>query len=287
MFATTVPVEKTFEIWPGKLTFSAGGAGARDALDAAMDTARELSQTVVADAELLTRDAMNVLPRGKAGRLALEAAGLFRDAGLQDLPPLLAALPGAICDTVLEAMLDVARQSGGAEFVAVSLGDALAFHQEPGTRFPAGTDMPPVLGEFLAALGEGIQGGAALGGVHSGTPTQGALDIVTIQSKSAAIAGFAAAAVSDAATGATLKAGAVPKDRLVASAWQSRTVAAAAGLMEPDMLWQVLSAAVRQATSLRDKRLLRAAALGVKGRGRTVGPVDGDRLLRFGVSEWR
>lgn len=287
MFATTVSVEKTFEIWPGRLTFAAGGAGARDALDVAMDTARELSQTVIADAELLARGAVNVLPRGKGGRLAIEAAGLFRDAGLQDPPPLLAALPGAVCDTVLEAMLDVARQSGGAEFISVSLGDTLAFHQEPGARFPADTDMPPVLGEFLAALGEGIQGGAALGGVHSGIPTQGALDIVAIQSKSAAVAGFAAAAVSDAAIGGTPKAGPTPKDRLIASAWQGRTIAAAAGVLEPDMLWQVLSAAVRQATSLRDKRLLRAAALGVKGRGRTVGPVDGDRLLRFGVSEWR
>ncbi len=59
------------------------------------------------------------------------------------------------------------------------------------------------------------------------------------------------------------------------------------GLIDADAVWQVLSAAVRQATVLRDKRLLGAAALGVKGRGRTIGPVDGDRLLRFGVSEWR
>ncbi len=64
-------------------------------------------------------------------------------------------------------------------------------------------------------------------------------------------------------------------------------MAGGAGLIDGDAVWQVRSAAVRQATVLRDKRLLGAAALGVKGRGRTIGPVDGDRLLRFGVSEWR
>lgn len=287
MFATTVPVEKTFEIWPGKLTFAAGGAGARDALDAAMDAARDLSRSVVVDAELLAKGAMNVLPSGKAGRLAIETANLFRDTCSPELPPLLAALPGAVCDTVLDVMLEVARHSGGAEFIAVSLGDAVAFHQEPGIPLSGDVDMPPVLGEFLAALGEGIQGGAAIGGVHSGTPTQGALDVAAIHSKSAAIAGFAAAIVADAAAGVPGPAGQAPKDRLIASAWAGRPVVTAAGLMEPDTLWQILSAAVRQASVLRDKRLLSAAALGAKGRGRTVGPVDGDRLLRFGVSEWR
>ncbi|MEQ9145495.1 MAG: hypothetical protein RLO08_14170 [Parvibaculaceae bacterium] len=287
MFATTVPVEKTFEIWPGRLTFSAGGSGARDALDAAMDAARDLSRSVVADAELLARGAMNVLPRGKAGRLAIETASLFRDIYSCELPPLLAALPGAVCDTVLETMLEAARNSGGSEFVAVSLGDAVAFYQEPGVRLSGDVDMPPVLVEFLVALGEGVQGGAALGGVRSGTPTQGGLDLVAVQSRSAAVAGFAAAILADAGAGVPLPPGAAPKDRLLASAWEGRPVAAGAGLIDADAVWQVLSAAVRQATVLRDKRLLGAASLGVKGRGRTIGPVDGDRLLRFGVSEWR
>ena len=287
MFATAPSIGKTFEIWPAKLTFAAGGAGARDALDAAMDAARELSSSVVADAELLAKGAMNVLPRGKAGRLAIETVSAFRDVCSPDLPPLLAALPGAVCDTVLDVMLEVARNSGGVEFIAVSLGDTVAFHQEPGTRLSGDVDMPPVLGEFLAALGEGACGGVAIGGVHSGMPTQGALDVVAIQSKSAAVAGFAASVVADAAAGVPLPVGPAPKDRLIASAWEGRPVVTAAGLMEPDILWQVLSAAVRQASVLRDKRLLSAAALGVKGRGRTIGPVDGDRLLRFGVSEWR
>ena len=109
MFATAPSIGKTFEIWPAKLTFAAGGAGARDALDAAMDAARELSSSVVADAELLAKGAMNVLPRGKAGGLAIETVSAFRDVCSPDLPPLLAALPGAVCDTVLDVMLEVAQ----------------------------------------------------------------------------------------------------------------------------------------------------------------------------------
>lgn len=284
MLAVSVSVEKTFEIWPGKLSFAAGGAGAREALDAATDMARSLARAVIEDAELLAKGG-DVLPRGVAGRHALEAVAPFRDVQGGDLPPSLAALPGAICDVVLEAMR---RAAGHADFVIVALGNAVALHQEPGAVMPPDADMLPVLGEFARALGPGIQGGVALGGIHSAMPTRGALDMVAVQSKSAAIAGFAAALVADAAAaGFTPPKGDMPRDRLLAAGWAGRAVARAAGLVEPEAIWDALSASVRQASSLRDRRLLSAAALGFRGRGRTIGPVDGDRLLRFGVSEWR
>jgi len=289
MFAISRPVEKNFEIWPGKLSVAATGDGAREALDVGMDIARELSRSVLEDAELLAKGAANALPRGRAGRVAVEAANLFREIFPSfQFPPVLAALPGAVCDVVLNGMLDTARQNGGVEFIVVSLGDAISFHQEPGLA--AGTDggMPPVLGEFVSALGAGIQGGVAMGGRRSGVPTCGALDIAVVQSKTAAAAGLAAVIVADASGDAVaVPQGGVPRDRLLALAWRERRVAASAGPVEPELIWQALSASVRQAAALRDKRLLRAAALGFKGRGRTLGPVDGDRLLRFGVSEWR
>lgn len=289
MFAISQPVEKSFEIWPGKLCFAAAGKGAREALDVAMDAARDLSLSVLADAELLAKGQENVLPRGRAGRLAIEAAVQFRETlPLPKLPPSLAAMPGAVCDVVLEDMVAAARESGDVDFIVVSLGDALAVHQQPGTSAGADDAMPPLLGEFVSALGEGIQGGAAIAGSQSSMPTSGPLDLVAIQSKSAAVAGYAATVIADSAsdTVATPK-GSPSRDRLFALAWEDRFVAAPAGLVEPDLIWQALSASTRQATALRDKRLLRAAALGFKGRGRTIGPVDGDRLLRFGVSEWR
>ncbi|MBX3507788.1 MAG: hypothetical protein KF714_03315 [Parvibaculum sp.] len=284
MLANSVTVEKSFEIWPGKLSFAAGGVGAREALDAATDMARSLARAVIEDSELLASSG-NVLPRGIVGRHALEAVASFRDVHGGDLLPSLAAVPGAVCDVVLEAMR---RAAGSADFVIVALGNAAAIHQEPGVVIPADTDLPPVLGEFVRALGAGIQGGMALGGIHSIMPTRGALDMVAVHSKNAAVAGFAAVLVADAAAGGfSPPKGDMPKDRLLAAGWAGRAIARAPGLVEPELIWDALSASVRQASALRDRRLLSAAALGFRGRGRTIGPVDGDRLLRFGVSEWR
>lgn len=289
MYAMSSHVEKSFEIWPGKLNLAARGAGAREALDAGMDAARELSASVLTDAEILAKG-RNALPRGKAGRLALEAAHMFRNAFPADtMPPSLAAMPGAVCDAVLETMVETAKRAGDVEFAVVALGDAVAIHQAPGAAISRDmVAMPSVLTEFVIALGGGVQGGAALGGVRSGMPTRGLLDLVVTQAKSAALAGLAAAVVADAGEAdPAVYSTCASRDRLIALAWQGYPVSAATGFLEPELVWQVLSAGIRRATAIREKRLLRAAALGLKGRGRTLGPVDGDRLLRFGVSEWR
>lgn len=285
MFAVSSLVEKSFEIWPGRLALAARGEGARDAIDAGMDAAREVSLSLLTDAELLSTGRGNVLPRGKAARFALEAAHVFRDALPADmLPPVLAALPGSVCDVVLTAMRNAADD---VELSFVSLGDVSAIHMEPGVAAPQNMDIPAVLGEFIGALGSGVQGGAAIGGIRSGIPTCGLLDIVAAQSKSAALAGLTAVAVADAALAATGSSGHMPRDKLMALGWRGRAVSAATGFIEPELVWEALSLSFRRGTALREKKLLRATALGLKGRGRTIGPIDGDRLLRFGVSEWR
>lgn len=283
MLAAAPLIEKELEVWPGLLRLAAAGEGARDALDMGMDMAREISLTLMADAELLAGGSAEILPRGKAGRLALEAYQTLRDAlPASEMPPPLAALPGAVCDTVLAAM------RAGGRTVLVSVGDVMAVHQEAGEILPLRTGLPPILHEFCGALGAGLQGGVALGGSRSAMPTSGLADLVAVQTRGAALAGLVAAMLADAAdvAGALRLAGDL-RDRLLAMAWRGRRATGAAGLVEPEAVWQALSAAVRLASALRDKRLLRAAAMGLKGRGRTVGPVDGDRLLRFGVSEWR
>ncbi|MDP2123731.1 MAG: hypothetical protein Q8J92_05055 [Parvibaculum sp.] len=285
MLAAASLIEKEFEVWPGVLRLAAAGEGARDALDAGMEMAREISLALMADAELLACGSTDILPRGSAGRLAIEAFHIMRDAlPVDDLPPALAALPGAVCDAVLAAM----REGGRTTLVLVSVGDVMAVHLEAGENVPLRTSLPPVLHEFSAALGAGLQGGVAIGGIRSATPTSGLADCVAVQARNTALAGLVAAALADAAdvAGAAREAG-HSRDRLVAMGWDGRGVTAVAGLIEPETVWQALSAGVRRASVLREKRLLRAAALGLKGRGRTVGPVDGDRLLRFGVSEWR
>ena len=73
MLAAAPLIEKELEVWPGLLRLAAAGEGARDALDMGMDMAREISLTLMADAELLAGGSAEILPRGKAGRLALEA----------------------------------------------------------------------------------------------------------------------------------------------------------------------------------------------------------------------
>ncbi|ABS64134.1 hypothetical protein Plav_2525 [Parvibaculum lavamentivorans DS-1] len=288
MAAVSLFIQKSFEVWPGKLNLAASGEGACDAVDAGMDAARDLSLSLLADAELLSAGTENPLPRGRAGRLAVEAMSVFRDLlPVAAMPPSLTAVPGAVCDAVLAAMLGAGSGKGGVEVALVSLGDVAAIHQEPGAILVQDASMPPVLAEFLNALGSDVRGGVAMGGIRSGIPTRGLLDSVTVQSKSAAIAGLAAATIADAAIGAVVDSGWKPRDRLLELAWRNRPVSAATGFVEPEQVWEALSSSVRCAMAIREKRLLRAAALGLKGRGRTIGPIDGDRLLRFGVSEWR
>jgi hypothetical protein len=276
-------IEKRFELWPGVLRLMAAGPGAHAAIDRGMDAARAVASTLMVDAELIARGSADVLPRGIAARHALEAArGIAQVVG--DQVPALFALPGAVCDFVLHAM----RGAGPIDVAVVALGDALAFHLEGGAGFPMLPSMPLVSGEFARALGSSTEGGIALAGLSSAFPTSGVADHVVVQGKSAALAALAASSISDSVTVAERK----PRrariaDPLVALAWKGRDAAGSAGLVAADEIWAALSKAMRRASALREKRLLRAAAFALKGRGRTLGPVDGDRLLRFGVSEWR
>ncbi len=55
----------------------------------------------------------------------------------------------------------------------------------------------------------------------------------------------------------------------------------------PDAAWDRLAHAARRAQVLMREGRLHAAALTFKGRGRLIGPLNGNLLLRFGVSAWR
>ncbi|HEX7777385.1 MAG TPA: hypothetical protein VF449_12740, partial [Parvibaculum sp.] len=169
-----------------------------------------------------------------------------------------------------------------------ALGDALAFHLDGGAGLPPLPSLPVVLGEFVRALGGSAEGGVAFAGANAGFPTSGIADRIAVQARSAALASLAACFISDGVVAPDIK----PRrsriaDPLVALAWRDRALAGASGLIAPDDIWEALSKAMRRASALREKRLLRAAVFALKGRGRTLGPIDGDRLVRFGVSEWR
>ncbi|NIJ41101.1 hypothetical protein FHS78_001382 [Parvibaculum indicum] len=286
----TIPlIEKCFEIWPGLMRFAAVGEGAHAALAAAMDAARETSGALLSDAELLSSGLPDVLPRGAAARRVAEHVRRIADAARLEparLPPVAAALPGAVCDHIADAMAEAGGD--GCAFLTVSLGDAMAVKTARGVATPPMPHMPPVLCEFLTALGPGFTGGAAMGGTRADFPTEGFADMVGVAAGSAAEAGYMAAALSDAVYAGGVSVREEPlRDRIAAMSWEGRKTVFQTGTMEPDAIWDALSSGVRRAAALREARLLRAAALGLKGRGRTVGPVDGDKLLRFGVSEWR
>ena len=293
MLKTDTYLEKSFELWPGLLRFAATGEAAYAALEAGLDAAREVAATLMADAELIANaqfdgGAFDLLPRGHAGRLAADAMRAMTQAvpasRLSDLPPPLVALPGAVCDVVMEEM----RNAGACDTVVVSLGDALAFHVVGGATMPADIVLPPVTAEFLRMLGDGQSGGVALFGASAHFPSAGITDRGALHAKCAALASLSAAYVVDGMStlGMPCRTERIA-DPLVARAVEGRALAGRVGLLAPETIWDVLSGGMKRAAQLREKRLLRAVALALKGRGRTLGPVDGNRLVRFGVSEWR
>ncbi len=286
-------VEKNFELWPGVLHLAAWGAGAHGAVEAGIDAARETVSTLIADGELIAGGSLDVLPRGAAGRRVPEACRAImqamggQGAGASSLPPPLVALPGAVCDEVLAAML----ASGAAGGAMASLGGAAAFRNPSGlySGVPALAEMPPILTEFVRTLGGGVGGGVALAGLRSGFPGAGIADRVAVQANGAAMAALAAAMIADGVNVPGLKPGAArrPADPLVAQAFKGRMIGGEPGVLAPETIREALSSGVRLASSLRERRILRAAVLALKGRGRIIGSIDGNRLLRFGVSEWR
>jgi len=278
--------EKSFELWPGAVRFAASGPDAHEAVEAGLGAVREIAESLMGDADLMSRGSFDIIPRGSAARQALEAARSFGHAlGAQVPPPLLVALPGAVCDEVMRAM----RHAGKLSFAAATLGDALAFHVA-GVVLPSDlVTLPLVMGEFVQALGPRIgEGGVALAGVNRHFPTSGVADLVAVQADSAVQAALAAAALSDACVWPSAKKSTTRiNDPFVARAYETHARVKATGLMPPEDIWEVLSKGVKRAGTLREKRQLQTCAFGLKGRGRIVGPLAGDRLLRFGVSEWR
>lgn len=288
MLSSTSIVTRDFEIWPGRLRLAVSGPAALDAIDAAMDAARELSLTVLADAELFASGISQVLPRGRAGRLVVEAmlsAGEIVSASM--LPPSLVAMPGAICDVVFEAMYEVAGNAGGAGFISVSLGDAASFFVASGNTLPFDVPLPSIFVEMIAAHGSG-RGGIAMTGAHGFMPTKGVVDLAVVTAGDAALAAAVATILADAS--ARPEQSAVPafsRDRLVSQAWKGRVVSSSLTVQDAGDIWDALSVPVRQGSLLKEKKLLLNAIVCLKGRGRMIGALDGNRLLRAGVSEWR
>jgi hypothetical protein len=66
----------------------------------------------------------------------------------------------------------------------------------------------------------------------------------------------------------------------------ARTPVVVAG-QDSEAVWDHLAVVARTAKTLMAERQIIAVALTFRGRGRLIGPLNGDLLLRFGVSMWR
>lgn len=285
MLTTMKCAEKSFEIWPGLLHVVASGPDALDAVDAGYDVARALSASLMADASAIASCEAST-ESGAAARAVLVAVEAFASMlRSDDLPPDLVALPGAVCDVVLATM----RAAGKCDFVAVSLGDVMTFEGRIAEAADVVNVLPLLLTEFLRASPLIDTGAVALAGVRCGAPSDGIADRAAVLAPTGAQAAFAvtALAMSCGVQPGMALSEARPRDRLYDIAWLGRRVIDDTGHMEPEAVWDGLSGAARLGRTLLDRGAIKAAAITLKGRGRVLGRLKGDALLRFGVSEWR
>ena len=172
------------------------------------------------------------------------------------------ALDAAILD---RALGDAAAASAPARF-GIAQRRAIAYARTAQARFPTAQAPDAMAFELLRSLDPSLAvnraSGGEMGGVAVATAAAGGLEAVGVVARSASMAHLCASAVAGA-------------------------VLAPEGELSAEVVWDVLSSGARAAAALRTAGHLRAAVLTFRGRGRVIGPLDGDRLLRFGVSSWR
>jgi len=168
------------------------------------------------------------------------------------------ALDAAMLD---QALGDVAA-AGAPPCFAIAQHGAIAYALAAQARFPAADAPNPMAFELLRSLDAPLAINGEVGGVAVVTAMAGGLEAVGIVARSAALAQLCADAIAGA-------------------------VALPAGELSAEAVWDVLSGGARAAAALRSAGHLRAAVLTLRGRGRVIGALEGDRLLRFGVSTWR
>lgn len=277
--------EKSFEVWPGLLHVVATGPAALEAVELGFSLARDFSADVMADACAIVSGTPEAVKGAPARALPEAVEALAPILRAEDMPPDLVALPGALCDALLAGM----ERAGVCDFAAVSLGDVMAFGGRVEEAREVVSVLPPLLSEFLRAAPPMTTGGVALAGVRCGGPSDGVADRVVVLAANGAQAALAASTLASAC--AVQPGMAIseerPRDRLYAAAWQGRRLIDETGHMEPEAVWDALSGAARRGRTLLDRGGIKAAALTLKGRGRVIGRIKGDALLRIGVSEWR
>jgi len=241
------------------------------ALEVGVTWLRQAAEKAAVDLDLISQGSLDVLPRSEVARTAMEAARTAVHAGHSEhsISAARYALSGALADKVVSKMLDV----GALSSTYVVSGECGAFS----IKMDAVLDVPSELRsalwlEVIHGLRPGIvQGGVAVAGARvSGKFASGAdgdADAVAVYARSGAEAALSAI--------------------LVADSVQLSETAKRQTIPSTEDIWDALSKGVRVLSPLREANLLRTGVLALRGRGRRIGTISEDRLLRFGVSEWR
>ncbi len=249
------------------------GASAEDASvsDSAVAAGVAFLKQAVREAEddmgLVSQGHLDVLPRSEAARTALEAARTAVHAGHPDHSIAAAkyAVVGALADQVVQHMREAAHVTS----VYVVSGECGTFSID----FDAVLDVPSDLRgalwlEMIRGLRPGVvKGGIAVAGHRVPNSADGDADIVAVYARSGAEAALSAILIADSVD---------------LSDWANNQAIPAT-----EDIWDALSKGVRVLSPLRQANLVRTGVLALRGRGRCVGQIAQDRLLRFGVSDWR
>lgn len=229
---------------------------------------RSLSEAAMPDLDLVAGGSLDVLPRSEVGRVSLEAARMAAKAGQLEHSAAAAryALTGALADQALMAMA-TSENSIAAAYVVSGECCALMVSGDADLDVPAASR-----GELWFEVARSLPRGAARGGIAVAgkrvpESADGDADAVAVYARSAAEAALSAVLVAD-----SVVLSSVARHSLVPS---------------PEDIWEALSRGVKALLPLRQANIVTGGILAFRGRGRLVGPVSGDGLLRFGVSDWR
>lgn len=256
----------------GGTSFLLGASAARPtdmqlALDAGISCLKSLYADAEPDLELMSSGSLDVLPRSPAARIAMEAARTAAHAGHGDHSAEAAryALSGALADQAIDAM----KAAGVVDSAYVVSGECGAFFLEMDSILNVPAEHRGALWlEVIRAIRPGIvKGGIAVAGTRVPDSADGDADAVAIYARSAAEAALSSVFVADAV--------------------EMPTTARGQSIPSTEAIWDALSKGVRALLPLREASMVRAGILSMRGRGRLIGPIAGDRLLRFGVSDWR
>lgn len=243
------------------------GSEADRAVEAGVAVLRQAAADADGDMHLISQGHLDVLPRSEAARTALEAARTAAHAGHPEHSVAAAqyAVVGALADQTARHM---AEKTGLTSAYVVS-GECGSFN----IGFDAVLDVPSeqrgaLWLEMIRGLRPGaVKGGIAVAGRRVPGSADGDADLVAVYARSSVEAALSAILIADSVE---------LSDRA-----KMQVIPAT------EDIWDALSKGVRVLSPLRQANLVRTGVLALRGRGRCVGQIAENRLLRFGVSDWR